>query len=248
MKKVLKQALKDVITGLKGTTEQPGIPQASKAISKQLNEFGDSSSEAANRIAGADAHSAREILGSNTAMGAFETAEITAARAGGPEPVIQPNSLLTHTEHLELRNYTSEGYMELNKALREGTVTPAQQARIDAINHALTKLPRYEGNVYRGAEIGPKISAKYQPGQVVTEDAFTSTTSKPRSAFYGNVRFNILSRSGRSVKEYSRFPSEEEILFPSGSKFKVLRRTESRDSDTPLEIDMINLDKAATDE
>lgn len=105
----------------------------------------------------------------------------------------------------------------------------SQHARIEALKTALDKLPPYDGPVVRGTNLPPEVLAQYRPGEVVTENAFVSTTTNPAvaqsSAFSGNVEFRILSTTGRDVSSVSMYPHEQEILFPPGTKFYVLSRT-----------------------
>ncbi|WP_275952242.1 ADP-ribosyltransferase [Mycobacterium heckeshornense] len=143
-------------------------------------------------------------------------------------PPIETDTL-TPDDRSALADYTGTGYAELNSALRSDTVDAAQQARIDALNRALEKLPTYDGPVVRGTNLPPEVLARYQPGEVVTESAFTSTTTNPAvalsPAFAGNVEFRILSSTGRDVSSFSMFPDEQEILFPPGTNFYVVNRT-----------------------
>jgi hypothetical protein len=73
------------------------------------------------------------------------------------------------------------------------------------------------------------VLARYQPDAVVTERAFLSTSVEPAvaqsSAFAGNVEFRILSKAGRDISSFSTFPTEREVLFPSGTQFYVVDRT-----------------------
>jgi hypothetical protein len=162
---------------------------------------------------------------------------------GGAPSAYQPQSLehshhgpVTHdaapltTEYLSaLNNYTALGHEELNDALRTGTLDASQQARVDALNQALGKLPPHSGLVYRGTDLPPEVLAQYQPGAVVTEDAFVSTSADPavaRSpAFAGNVEFRIVSETGRDISSLSLISHEQEVLFPSGKQFYVITRT-----------------------
>ncbi|MEM6104971.1 ADP-ribosyltransferase [Mycobacterium sp. 050272] len=104
------------------------------------------------------------------------------------------------------------------------------QARVDAVNRALDKLPIYDGVGVRGTNVPPEVLERYQPGRVVSESAFVSTSTDPAAArspaFPGNTEFRILSTStGRDISAYSVHPGERELLFPSGSKFYILNRT-----------------------
>lgn len=124
-----------------------------------------------------------------------------------------------------LADYSGPGYRDMNNALRSAEMDASQQVRIEAVKTALAKLPPYEGPVVRGTNLPPEVLARYRPGEVITEDAFLSTTTNVGVArsptFAGNVEFRILSKSGRDISSFSLFPEEREILFPPGTKFYV---------------------------
>lgn len=118
--------------------------------------------------------------------------------------------------------YTSTAYVPLNRGLRSGDPNriAAVAAFRDTLDGALDKLPDRPGMTRRGTSLPADVLARYQPGQVVTELGFTST-GKP---FSGDVRFEIHGKHGKLVQQYSAHPSEEEVLFRSGTKFAVLDR------------------------
>ncbi len=128
-----------------------------------------------------------------------------------------------------LAHYTGPGYQDLNFALREGALDASQQARIDALHKALEKLPMYEGAVVRGTNLPADVLEQYRPGEIITEPAFTSTSTDHTVAqsptFAGNTEFRIWSTTGRDVSSVSMYPGEQEILFPAGSKFYVISKS-----------------------
>lgn len=128
-----------------------------------------------------------------------------------------------------IAHYTGPGYQELNGALRSDAMDASQHARVEALKNALEKLPAYQGPVIRGTNLPPEVVAQYRPGEVITEDAFLSTTTNAAVAqsptFAGNVEFRILSSSGRDISSFSVFPEEQEILFPPGTRFYILDKT-----------------------
>jgi hypothetical protein len=136
---------------------------------------------------------------------------------------------LTPDDLPALADYTGPGYQDLNNALRIDALEASQQARVDAIIRALEKLPPYEGTVIRGTNLPVDVLDRYQPGQVITEPAFTSTTTiravAEGPAFAGNVEFRIFSTTGRDISSFSMYPGEQEILFPPGAKFYVVNKT-----------------------
>jgi hypothetical protein len=105
----------------------------------------------------------------------------------------------------------------------------SQYARVEAINNALGKLPAYDGPVVRGTNLPPEVLAQYRPGEYIIEKGFMSTTTNPivaqSPAFGGNVEFRVLSSTGRDISAVSLFPAEQEVLFPSGTRFLVLGKT-----------------------
>jgi hypothetical protein len=135
---------------------------------------------------------------------------------------------MTSDDLLALADYTGLGSEDLNFALRSDAVDTSQLARIEAINTALTKLPAYDGPVFRGTDLPSEVIAQYQPGEVITEDAFLSTSTDPAVArspeFEGNVEFRILSSTGRDISSFSMVSDEQEVLFRVGAKFYVLDR------------------------
>jgi hypothetical protein len=143
-------------------------------------------------------------------------------------PVAHAELPLTTGNLSALADYTGLGHEDLNDALRTNTVDASQQARVEALNQALEKLPPHHGPVVRGTDLPPDVLARYQPDAVVTERAFLSTSVEPAvaqsTAFAGNVEFRILSKTGRDISSFSTFPTEREVLFPSGTQFYVVDR------------------------
>jgi hypothetical protein len=130
---------------------------------------------------------------------------------------------LSHPEAAHVVAYTGSGYREINKGLRAGTTTADQWDHINSLNNALGKLPNHEGTVYRKADLNPETAVLYKKGDVIEEKAFTSS-SKNSGTWYGQYRFEIASRTGKDVQKYSLHKSEAEVLFRSGTKFRVVER------------------------
>jgi hypothetical protein len=99
---------------------------------------------------------------------------------------------------------------------------------------ALGSLPVHvseiQGKVYRGIKVllSPDI---YAPGKRITWQAFSSSTKKqtatldflnmlPGRKLQGSL-FVIDSISAKDIRHFSAIPSEEEVLFPPNSQFKV---------------------------
>lgn len=140
-----------------------------------------------------------------------------------------PGDKLTSDDLSALNHYTGLGYQDLNDALRSHALDASQHARVEALNNALGKLPAYEGPVVRGTNLPPEVLAQYRPGEYIIEKGFMSTTTNPAvaqaPAFAGNVEFRILSCTGRDISAHSMFPAEQEVLFPSHTRFFVIDKT-----------------------
>jgi ADP-ribosyltransferase exoenzyme len=139
---------------------------------------------------------------------------------------------LTDTDQAALHDYTTnDGYTTMNPFLRDsGGYSDADkvaiQARADRVSEGLAKLPPQPGTAYRGVQYSHDILARYEPGQVVTERAFTSTSQDPnvaQGAFNGNTLMTITGRNGKDIAPFSNYP-EAEILYDKGTSFKVISK------------------------
>ncbi len=86
--------------------------------------------------------------------------------------------------------------------------------------------------------MSPEVLARYQEGDTVTEDAFTSSTApkpgvgwgdaKGASPFNGDVEFIIKSKTGKDVSGFAGSSvtqnMENEVLFNRGTDFEVTQR------------------------
>jgi ADP-ribosyltransferase exoenzyme len=165
--------------------------------------------------AGATLVSAIARAASFTSLYRDRSTEATAPVGNAPEPSLSEADLAA------MKDYTGDGYAEINSQLRSGVVTPEIRQRAEALSAALAKLPDYDGAVFRGTFLTEEQIAPYEPGTIREESAFTSTTRDEREAFAGNTYFVITSKHGKDVSRYSRFPDQAEVLFDKGSRFYV---------------------------
>ncbi|WP_405163894.1 ADP-ribosyltransferase domain-containing protein [Nocardia sp. NBC_01499] len=134
-----------------------------------------------------------------------------------------PAELLDDTDRAALWNYTGPDAEALNYMLRRepGNINRAQQLRIDETVRALDKLPDYQGPVTRRVNLSPEDLAVYKEGGSVTEPQFISSSRSPAAAFDRDVEFQIVSEHGKSIEEFARKPSEQEVPFKPGTTFDV---------------------------
>jgi NAD:arginine ADP-ribosyltransferase len=138
--------------------------------------------------------------------------------------------MLSPEQRAAILDYSDSGYQRINRALRDGTVSRSLAKKVSILAAALNQLPDFRGDVFRGAQIDPDLLAPYQDvGNTIVEPAFISPSRSPSKAFLGNARFYILSKRGKEIHRWSAYRDEEEVLFPPGTKFKILEY--SRDGD-----------------
>lgn len=169
------------------------------------------------------------FLGRHAATEALEAADDVAenaAEAAGRQLDVPLGMPLNEADRAALIDYTGPGFRDINPALRSGIVDDAMQVRVDAITSALDKLPPYQGVVYRGVDLPPQVLADYQPGQVVSDSAFTSTSATQSQGFKGPVELEIFSYTGRDIRMYAdpKYAHQDEVLFPPGTELRVESR------------------------
>jgi SPP1 gp7 family putative phage head morphogenesis protein len=140
---------------------------------------------------------------------------------------------LNQDEATTIYGYSNSSYHNINAFLRQtGKVfddvqTKYLQAFNQVLNTALDKIKTpFKGVVYRGTGLTEKQLAKYVKGKTITEFGFTSTSYSRDEAFAGNTIFIIKSKSGKLIAEISGHKTEQEVLFKSGTKFKVIDVTQ----------------------
>ncbi|MGI8307129.1 putative T7SS-secreted protein [Saccharopolyspora hattusasensis] len=135
---------------------------------------------------------------------------------------------LSDHEITALSDYRDTGYKPVNTALRTDDIdalAPAHQDMIKHLDSALEQIPHHTGDpVYRGITVNPddldELLARYTPGELVTENAYTSTSKE--APFKGNVEFIIDSVRGRDISAMNL--DEAEVLFERGTDFLVTDR------------------------
>ena len=150
-------------------------------------------------------------------------------------PILNVSNGLDRYEKTLIYHYTSSGYLRINRAFRKKR--PSKPGKL--LREALIKLPDYQGQVYRAADLTTKQIMRYRnalgKNAPAIEQTFVSTSRSPLTVrLYPkwNVRFQIVSRHGKNIEEMSHLgfhkpPNEKEILFPPGCSFNILEVTDS---------------------
>ncbi|MFF0147203.1 hypothetical protein ATK36_2710 [Amycolatopsis sulphurea] len=141
-----------------------------------------------------------------------------------------PDAGLAPEEVRALDHYTGMGHQDINAALRHGDTAALRglDPEISEMASGLNKLPDFQGQVFRGIDIGPGdmngFLDRYQLGAEVREPAFTS--SDLVEPYRGNVQFTIDSVGGKDISWLKdAHVGQREVVFPPGSNFRVTSRS-----------------------
>ena len=98
-------------------------------------------------------------------------------------------------------------------------------------------MPPTPGRTYRRVRYSQETLARYKPGHLVTEAAFTSTSqlliplAHPISNGDEDVTFIVFGDNGRDISPFARYPAEEEVLYDKGTRFRVISKTLREEED-----------------
>ena len=158
-------------------------------------------------------------------------------------PEVQQAAVNAYTQAISSGNKRATS-REINRRLRNGTEDEYVDVASRLISQALSRLPKYEGVVYRGETMSiKKLQERFLDhiGDVVSDKGFISASlymdtpmkfishaGIPKS--HKRVIFEIQSKNGRNISKISEFngiftlENQHEILFDKGTKFLVKKR------------------------
>ena len=162
---------------------------------------------------------------------ALYTAQLHAVRKNNPWLKSIPM-----TDLIAIRTY-SVASNELNEALRnrDEEKIAAFAPYIQCLLSGLNQMPAFTRSfsstrgewLHRGVRLSAADLKKYVPGAIISEAAFTSTTSDPNSSYCRlkekyNVQLRIFGK-GKNIAAASLYAHlEDEVLFPPGTQFEVV--------------------------
>ena len=135
---------------------------------------------------------------------------------------------LSTKEAVSIRDYTAHSYAKINSQLREDKTTPSIFMMAKVINNALNKMPSYQGKVWRDVDFPDSVLSSYVVGGIVVEKGFSSSSYSDERFKKLPHRLLIHSKRGKIIQSLSVLPNEDEVLFKSGTKFKVLKHTQTK--------------------
>lgn len=127
--------------------------------------------------------------------------------------------------------YKSSRSYRINAGLRgEVPLSNEDMDMVQDIDRAIYKLPKYEGTVYRSLRSEEMVNADaffaaHEENAIVVYPAYSSSSTSVYDESM-DIQMVIQSKKGRDMRIYN--PSEQEILFPRGSKFYVEKREGNR--------------------
>ena len=167
------------------------------------------------------------------------------------------NSLkdLTEGERSALLQYKSSESYKINAKLRDGiSLTEAEQKMVDELDHALEKLPRVEGTVYRTLNFDDVFAPQEEYEAFIVQHAegvfarykvYTSVSTKTDGypladgTQYG-VTLEIASRNARDLAGLGN-NFESEALFPRRSVFDITRVTTDKNGHTRIYMEEVQI-------
>jgi len=130
---------------------------------------------------------------------------------------------LSSDERAAIRDYTKDGYRDINEAARKGQITPSLRKTVDDLDAALARHPAPENIiVYRNLDLKDLNidRASLVVGDEITDRGFTSTTLRPDLDFGGADRLEIRIAKGtpgawlNAAGDASTAKREQEFLLP----------------------------------
>ena len=131
-----------------------------------------------------------------------------------------------HIVALYLWTYSPDVYKNVYDILsNKNSANQIWNSYIYTFYSALTKLPNYEGEVYRAVETSFSQDKYPLKGQILWK-SFSSTSSdwKHAASFTTDKKgiiFIIHSKTGKHISKYSKFPTDNEVIFLPNTKFIV---------------------------
>ena len=134
---------------------------------------------------------------------------------------------LTLNQKYAIMRYIGDESYILNDNLRQGiNLTNDQKQWVSELDKALKKVPIYKGEVTRSLSFFAKKEElkeflnSHKLGDIKTYKAYTSVTSGDVYNPSGEVQLQIISKTGRDIREFNEW--EQEILFERNKKFKII--------------------------
>ena len=132
------------------------------------------------------------------------------------------NNQLTKQDIGFIKDWVSSDSYKINDLLRNNRkISKEWKTKINGINNAIKKQPKYEGNIVRVLEINDLSSflKDYEIDKPIKYKEFLSFSDKEGYNNKANVKIYVVSKRGRDIRDFNQ--NESEILYPTDSSFIV---------------------------
>ena len=143
--------------------------------------------------------------------------------------------VLTRDEEYAIKQYIGSKSYIINEKLRQKlSLTGEENNFIIHLDSALSKMPKYKGNLNRSLVFDNKNDLKaflsnYKAGNTIVYDEYISTTCKGVYNPDGQVQIHIFgASSGRDITTINK--GENEVLYQRNSSFKIISVVEENET------------------
>lgn len=155
------------------------------------------------------------------------------------------NKQLTDQDIKFITDWVSSDSYKINDLLRYNRkISSEWKTKIDGINSAIKKMPKYEGTLVRVLEIKDinTFLKDYKIDNSIKYKEFLSFSTKEGYNNNANVKIYVVSKNGRDIRNFNA--DESEILYSINSSF-IVRNIQQRDGIVYilLEEKMMKIDK-----
>lgn len=157
--------------------------------------------------------------------------------AAKPKAKPKAKPRLSSEERGAVEDYSTDKFQQVNSELRKGKTSRDTDRITSRVDAAIEKLPKRPGATARSFEIsgpeGDRIREMLKPGATFTDKAYMSTATKAlpadlaamkaKTPMKNHVTLRIDGTSGVDISKLSLNPGEAEIMYPRGTKFRVVK-------------------------
>lgn len=132
---------------------------------------------------------------------------------------------ITKAEKFAIEDYTTDLFQEINGELRAGgELSPHVEKVVNKLDSALAKMPKYEKVTFRVIDRDADIVKQLESGSFSDPAYMSASKHLPIAQVHkGQIGLQIKGKSGVDISHISMNPDEGEVLFPRGTKFKVVK-------------------------
>ncbi|WP_285753478.1 hypothetical protein [Lentzea sp. NBRC 105346] len=186
------------------------------------------------RSSEADRDAVRRALGERYAPHAATVCRLLAQRDEGQEDPQAFEAMVTDlTALVACLSQDEEMVVETLRMGRLGRLRPY----VSCVVSSLSRLPSFAGVTACWGGSGPTGPRRYRTGDILVDHGLLDTIANPVQRVGGQIEYVVWSVSGRRVEVTDRvaISTQERVIFPPGTAFRVLAVVEAED-DQPMQV------------